>query len=145
MKSNLNKALASILSAVMVLALMPAVTLPAAATEAKPLPICVDGTISNFSDLVSDSSGTTLLSKTGNTTVNTNHYLQLTDSSGSQTGTVVRRSPIQLDDGFSTYFVANMSDLVGTGGDGLCFIVYDSSNGMQSGGTGINLGYLRVD
>ena len=145
MKNIFKKIIAFILSVLMSFALLPAVTIQASAADPTPLPIYITGSTTNFTGLVSDNSGTTLLCKTGNTVVNPSGYLQLTNSSGSLSGTVVRRSPIQLDRGFSTYFVANMSDFGSAAGDGLCFIMYDSSNGIQYGASGINLGYSDYD
>ena len=142
---HLSKRTFSILLAFAVVLTMLNLGFSAQAAGATALPILVDGTVSNFSGLVSDTSGKTLFVKTGVTEVNTNNYLQLTKYNPGGVGTVVRRSPIQLGDGFSTYFVVNMANQQGGGGDGLCFIVYDSSKGVQSGAAGINLGYSNYD
>ena len=145
MKKNLKKTISFILSALMIFALMPAVTLHASAADPTPLPIYVTDSTTNFTGLVSGTSGNTLLVSTGVTEINSDNYLQLTKYNPGGVGTVVRRSPIQLDDGFSTYFVVNMANPQNGGGDGICFIVYDSSNGVQSGQAGINLGYGDYD
>jgi hypothetical protein len=73
----------------------------------------------------------------------TNGYLRLVPDALWKSGTVVRRSQIQLTNGFSTYF----SFLMTTSGttndllvDGLAFLVYESDSvqiGQYGGGLGI--------
>jgi len=129
MKSGI-KAFVSILL-VLLLVLSPLLTVPVmAAGEAIAIAVELnsfrDEGDSGYTQNVGGDSASTLLWKKGDTDA-TNGYLRLVPDTKWKSGTVVRRSQIQLTNGFSTYF----SFLMTTSGttsdilvDGLAFLIY---------------------
>ena len=134
--------------------------MPVKATSIKALPIFIPskgGTIGIVSDSSTDN--TLFFSKHLGGTGRPNGYtptvidssdvnqggIRLTDQGYNSTSTVdsiVRRSPIMLQGGFSTYFQTDIHDCTNnTKADGLCFVLYDASNGYQVGESAGGLGY----
>ena len=87
--------------------------------------------------------GIKTLFATNDAKVMDNKYLRLTDQQAGYATSVVRKNPITLKNGFSTYFQVDMhlSYYLDNHGDGMCFLLYDATNGYQIGHEGFALGY----
>jgi len=148
MKSEI-KSFVSILL-VLLLVLSPLLTVPVmAAGEAIAIAVELksfrDEGDSGYTQNVGGDAASTLLWKKEDADA-TNGYLRLVPDALWKSGTVVRRSQIQLTNGFSTYF----SFLMTTSGttdllvDGLAFLVYESDS-VQIGEYAGGLGYKGID
>jgi hypothetical protein len=99
--------------------------------------------VNTFNSSNTSGAGGSTLIRTAGTAAPTGGILRLTENTGSQAGTAVRRNQIKLTDGFSTYFQFKVTS-TSTPADGLAFIVY-ANNDVQIGDYGGGLGYAGVN
>lgn len=132
------------LAAVVLAALLAMAAFPFATVHAIGEKIAVAVELSDFdSSIAGGDSAQTLLWLRGTATT-TGGVLRLTNNTMTQAGTVVKRNQIMLTDGFSTYFQIQMSNHIGSPGDGMSFMVYGNDT-PEVGASGGGLGYAGID
>ena len=139
MKKRIKNAISIIMTAAMIITLLPSVALTAKAAGTA-LPICVELDNFNSNNVSSSLTAQTLLYALGNAAVSGN-VLRIVPASGNQKGTVVRRNKITLQGGFSTYFKMCLNG--GSRADGLTFVIQNNDT-PQIGAYGGGIGYKGI-